>query len=649
MKLKLLFFCVILFSIKTFSQTLSERKSITDTYNADNIAKLKDQLTQRNLENELEINKFLEENLNYTRVIKNEDGEVLKEIKYIINGQPIYVATDNVNSAKSTRTNFLNTGGSLGLNLDGQNMHVATWDGGPTLVTHQEFLDNSLPPASRVDTPDASASNDQSNHSTHVSGTIIARGANASAKGMAPQATLTSYDWDNDATEVLNEATNNGLLVSNHSYGFPVNQGGGNTLPAWYMGCYSSDSFIWDNVAYNAPYYLMVASAGNDGQTTYTGGLAPNYDKLTGNKVSKNNLVVANANDPLINPNGSGQLLSLFINTSSSQGPADDGRIKPDITGDGTSVFSSISTGNSAYSVFSGTSMSAPNVSGTLLLLQQYYNELHGNYMRASTLKGLVCHTADDDFTQIGPDPIFGWGLLNAKAAAETLLAATSNQAIVYEMTLSQGEMYTHTFSSDGSGPISATICWTDPPGATYDGQLNNPTPVLVNNLDLRLQNTSTSTTYFPWKLQLSNVAGSAITGDNNVDNVENVDIPFPTAGNYTLTVSHKGTLTGGNQPYALILTGTGITLSNEEFVASDFNVWPNPVKDVLNYSFESSSSDDIALTIFDVNGRVVYLNNLKGNNNIISGSLDMSSFAKGVYFVRIKQGSAIKTLKVIH
>ncbi len=193
--------------------------------------------------------------------------------------------------------------------------------------------------------------------------------------------------------------------------------------------------------------------------------LAANYDKLVGNKNSKNNLVVANADNPLINPNGSGELLSMSINSGSSQGPSDDGRIKPDITADGTSVYSSISTSDTAYSTYNGTSMSAPNTTGTLLLLQQYYNQLNTKYMRAATLKGLACHTADESPSVPGPGPIFGWGLLNAKRAAETILGDTNNTALIVETSLSPGQTYTRTFNVSGTSQLSATLCWTDPPG----------------------------------------------------------------------------------------------------------------------------------------------------------------------------------------
>ncbi len=637
---------LLIFNIYSYGQTKEERKEIISTYNKKEITLLNTLLIKNNIRYKKEIQDYLKNNPDVKEVIELNNGGLM-QIKRIINNKPIYSSTDNVNSAKATRTNFLHNGGGLGLNLEGQNMHVATWDGGPTLSTHQEFLDDSASPITRVDNPDSSASNSQSDHSTHVSGTIIAKGVNASAKGMAPKATLTSFDWDFDDTEALDQATNNGLLLSNHSYGVPVSIDGNQNAPTWMMGNYNTEAVVWDLVAFSAPYYLMITSAGNDGNSTYTGGLANNFDKLTGNKNSKNNLVVANASNPLINPNGSGVLLSLFINTSSSQGPTDDGRVKPDITADGTSVFSSVSSTDFSYSTFTGTSMSAPNTTGTLLLLQQYYNQLNSVFMRSSTLKGLVCHTADDDFSSPGPDPIFGWGLLNAKRAVETIEKTTRNEAIILELTLNEGESYSFDFSATGIEPLSATICWTDPAGSNNSGSLNNPNPVLVNDLDLRINNTSS--TFLPWKLQLSNVAGQAIKGDNIVDNVENVDIEFPVSGDYTVTVSHKSSLTNGSQQYALILTGSNLTLSTNEYsnTINNIFVWPNPVKDKLNLSFKPNDNKS-KISIFDIHGRKVYQESIVSNSSNVQHSISTEQFSNGIYFLNIENGKNLYNKKII-
>ncbi len=57
----------------------------------------------------------------------------------------------------------------------------------------------------------------------------------------------------------------------------------------------------------------------------------------------------------------------------SSWGPTDDGRIKPDLVGNGMFLLSAWGD-TPYYAVAAGTSMSAPNVTGSLLLLQELYN-----------------------------------------------------------------------------------------------------------------------------------------------------------------------------------------------------------------------------------------------------------------------------------
>lgn len=77
---------------------------------------------------------------------------------------------------------------------------------------------------------------------------------------MATQASARTFNWTNDETEALSEVAL-GMLVSNHSYGVPVTGSTGTTLPSWYIGAYVDDSRAWDEIAYNAPYYLPIYSA----------------------------------------------------------------------------------------------------------------------------------------------------------------------------------------------------------------------------------------------------------------------------------------------------------------------------------------------------------------------------------------------------
>lgn len=625
----------------SYAQTPEEKRTITNSYNQDKVESVQQFLSNKVDAEKRLVDDFIKLN-NVPRKYTSPDGQVF-EIRRIVNNQPIYLSTDNFSSAYSSRTNYLHNGGGLGLDIEGQNMDIGVWDQGLVLTSHQEFLNQSAS-ATRVTVGDAST--EINDHGTHVGGTMVARGAEASSKGMAPQASLVTYDWSSDEPEAFTEAANNGLLLSNHSYGIPVDQGGGNLAPTWMMGCYDSDAQSWDIIAYNAPYYLPVVSAGNDGAVFYAGGLANGYDKLIGNKNAKNNLVVANASNPSVN--SSGELQSLSINASSSQGPSDDGRVKPDIAADGTSVYSAASSGDSDYGVKSGTSMAAPTTSGTLLLLQQYYNELNSSYMRSSTLKGLVCHTADDDNISIGPDPIYGWGLLNAKAAAETIQKATVNQAILVESAIGGGNStYSVDVNVSSAGPLSATICWTDVEGTDNSNLVNEATPVLVNDLDIRIENDSE--TFFPWKLDATNVVAAATKGDNIVDNVEKIDIDVPAPGVYTITVSYKGLfLINGDQPFALIVTGSDMTLGSEDVIVEEsVRVWPNPVEDVLNINFKSNSSkSDISLV--DIHGRRVYHNTISNSNAMVEYSINTKQFSDGVYFLTIKNGTNSLNKKII-
>jgi subtilisin-like proprotein convertase family protein len=470
----------------------------------------------------------------------NPNGSFDELMSLLPDGTPLYFALQNVDAAISTRTNHLQVNGSLNLNLTGSGMLGGIWDGGPLRTTHQEFGGRAVVGDGVIEL------NNNSFHMTHVTGTVAASGVVPTAKGMATQTNIRSFDWTNDLSEVVNEILNNGLLLSNHSYGFRLIN-----LPTWFVGAYSNSSRNWDQIHHAAPYYLMVTSAGNDGNNTNAEPNFFGFDKLSGNKTSKNNLVIGNAQDATVTQNGT--LVSVQISSSSSQGPTDDNRIKPDIAGNGTQVFSSNSQSDNDYATYSGTSMSGPNVMGTLLLLQQYYEQLNGRFMRSSTIKGLVCHTANDAGA-VGPDPVFGWGLLNAKYAAETI-AENGLKSFIGEEILENNEVFTMQVESNGLEPLLASITWTDLPGIANSGSLNDTTPALVNDLDIRI--TRNTDTFFPWKLAPFATNLATRNSDNAVDNVERIQIDNPVAGIYTITVSHKGTLVQNQQNFSLIVTGT--------------------------------------------------------------------------------------------
>ncbi len=132
-------------------------------------------------------------------------------------GQPRYFQTHNQGAALTHRVTALLPGGSSGLALDGSGQTVGIWDGGAVRPTHTEFGQRVVFGDSSSQQAAAAAS--FSNHATHVAGTVGAAGMLPAARGMAPAVALQSYDWNSDLSEV-SAAAANGLLVSNHSYGF---------------------------------------------------------------------------------------------------------------------------------------------------------------------------------------------------------------------------------------------------------------------------------------------------------------------------------------------------------------------------------------------------------------------------------------------
>lgn len=591
-----LFLLLILFTtFNVLSQSAQQRQVIINQSNVPNLRALENRFIQiQEFDKQRAVDFARQNNLPVRYQLENGEAEVAKLLP---DGRLIYFVTNNVDAAASTRTDHLNSGGSLGLNLDGQGMTAYVWDGGASRAAHQEF--DGPGGNNRVTQIDGATS--FSSHATHVTGTMVASGFSANAKGMAAHAQARTSDWNSDLAEMTTAAAN-GMLISNHSYGYGWrNQQGQVQLPAYYGGAYIAESRDVDEIMYNAPYYLMVTSGGNDGDdnTANTSPLEGNslFDKLSAYKTSKNNLVVAAANDVSVNPDGT--INGVNITNFSSEGPTDDYRIKPDITGNGAGVYSATAGSNSSYSSYNGTSMASPNVSGSLLLLQQHYNNVNGAFMRSSTLKGLALHTADDGGIS-GPDAIYGWGLLNAKAAAEAI-NDNGTSAIIDELTLSQGGSYQITVDAAG-GPLLASICWTDPAGTINTGTINLTTPVLVNDLDIRV--TQAASTFFPYALTGLN---SNAQQDNVVDPYERVDIANA-SGTYTITVTHKGNLSSGSQAFSLVVTGVSSTPSCTLAAPS-------------NFSSSNIGDNSFDLSWNAVSGAADYTVTVGGNSATVSGT----------------------------
>ncbi|MBK9223802.1 MAG: T9SS type A sorting domain-containing protein [Flavobacterium sp.] len=187
-------------------------------------------------------------------------------------------------------------------------------------------------------------------------------------------------------------------------------------------------------------------------------------------------------------------------------------------------------------------------------------------------------------------------------------------------------------------------MVWNDPSGKISTGTIDDSTPVLVNDIDVRI--TKGTEISYPWVLNPSFIQGPAIQEDNAVDNVEYVSVP-EASDVYTLTISHKGNLVGGSQDFSLVIDGVTEPLSVVQNEFKSIAVYPNPVENSLNIQLTSDEDLKVDLSIYDMQGREVKKHEFKDNSYILSTSLDLASFASGVYFLKINQGAKYYTQKI--
>lgn len=156
---------------------------------------------------------------------------------------------------------------------------------------------------------------------------------------------------------------------------------------------------------------MVVFSAGNSGPWTMTCGFPGDRNTTPWNTYAVGAVDATNFPEPYP--------IAYF----SSRGPSgcDELTIKPEVSGPGVDVVSCVPGGD--YEPYSGTSMSAPHVSGALALLREIDPDIE-----VERAKQILMDTALD-YGDAGEDNVYGWGMIDAYAACLAAMNGYGNLA----------------------------------------------------------------------------------------------------------------------------------------------------------------------------------------------------------------------------
>jgi len=438
---------------------------------------------------------------NIDLVIPDNCLEALSNLPYV-KWVELIVAPDVKDDTRGRslhRSNGLDTQTTAGRNYTGEGIGVLCRDDG-IVGPHIDFQ-------GRIDNSGASGTGQT--HGDGVSGIMAGAGnLNPDMRGMAAGSSLYVSNYaanflDGTTTSLINGGQ---VQITNSSYSNGCNAG------------YTTITQTVDSQSNNNAALLHVFSAGNSNNNDCGYGAGNQWGNITGgHKQGKNVIATANVffDGSLVN--------------SSSRGPAHDGRIKPDIAANGQNQNST--SENNQYLVFGGTSGASPGIAGISAQLYEAYGDANSGALPPSSLiKATLLNTATEA-GNIGPDFRFGWGIVNGLRAAKLI----EDDRFLSD-NLSQGNTNTHTISVPaGTAQVRFMLYWNDPAAAAGAGT------ALINDLDLVVTDPG-STNHSPWILDSTPNSTAlntpATTGPDHLNNMEQVLLNNPVAGNYDLNIT---------------------------------------------------------------------------------------------------------------
>ena len=277
-----------------------------------------------------------------------------------------------------------------------------------------------------------------------------------------------------------------------------------------------------------------------------------------------------------------------------SRGPAEDGRIKPDLCYWFDSIMTTSDSGGTMTD-FGGTSAATPEAAGYFgLFFQMWHAGVFGNYPsgatvfdsrpHASTAKAMLINSADQYSFSGGSHDLRrvtqGWGRPDVQHLYER-----RDQLFVIDESqlLSNLQSVRHDLEvAPGQPELRATLCYLDPAGTTSAAQHR------VNDLSLRLTAPS-GLVYWGNHLMKGNMFTQPGGGSNTLDTVENVWLENPEAGFWAIEVLADEINQDAHVETAAIDADFALVVSGVE---------PRPCNSPTNYCAASPNSVGTGATI---------------------------------------------------
>lgn len=424
------------------------------------------------------------------------------------------------------------------MGFTGQGVRGEVMDGNAE-VTHQDFQANPI----QLHTANVGTGT----HGTKTTGVVFGDGSgSSSARGILPDAHPIFADYNHYGNRYTHTAE---LLQPAYQAVFQSNSWGSPTTTS-----YNSTSMQMDDILFLND-IVILQSQSNTGST------------LSRPQAWAKNVVSVGA----VRHHNSQSLSDDSWGGSGSIGPAQDGRIKPDISYWYDSIRTT-TTGNSYTSSFGGTSAATPMSAGLFgLFFQMWHSGMFGNAPgtsvfdsrpKATTARAMMINSARSyDFNGLSADLTRshqGWGRVNVE---DVYNHADEYYIVNEEHVLINLETATYTVNVEpGTPDLRATLVYLDPAGTTSSGVHR------INDLSLRVTDPSGSTSY--WGNNGLHEGNVSVAGgsSNDLDVVENVFITNPASGTWTVQViadeivQDAHTETGAvDADFALVVRGVSV------------------------------------------------------------------------------------------